>query len=192
MSRTVDAGRIVAVKKSAPRSYAVWLTKNWTGRAALAILFWTSIGFIFALPSLAEGGGRVPVISSLLEWWSWGLMTPLILSCRPPAADSRQAACAARVGARVCGHLFHCGVSLSFLRRPSGSRHRPVVRFARLSFFCLVATGDVFVELLDLLGNCGRAAGLPVLRALRGERAAAGAVGAQHQRGAAECAAHAA
>lgn len=40
-------------------------------------LCWTAIGFAFALPRLADGGGwSAPLLASLVEWWAWGLLAP--------------------------------------------------------------------------------------------------------------------
>ncbi len=50
------------------------------GRVTLFAIFWSFIGLLFYLPSLAVGGGRAQILGSLAQWWSWGLMTPLILA----------------------------------------------------------------------------------------------------------------
>lgn len=50
------------------------------GRVAVALLFWTAIGFVFALPGLAKGGDWSTTLrSSLAQWWAWGLLVPLIV-----------------------------------------------------------------------------------------------------------------
>jgi signal transduction histidine kinase len=51
---------------------------TWTGRCILAAMAWTAIGGIFALPMATSSGWRQSLSSSLAQWWSWGLMTPLI------------------------------------------------------------------------------------------------------------------
>ena len=46
-----------------------------------AILFWTALGVVFALPqfeSLAAWGR--PLLTSLAHWWAWGLLSPVIVS----------------------------------------------------------------------------------------------------------------
>ncbi len=48
--------------------------------AAGFALFWTAVGVLFALPTLDSGGaGHLPLWRSLAEWWSWGLLAPLIV-----------------------------------------------------------------------------------------------------------------
>lgn len=49
-------------------------------RVPAAILFWTCIGLVFALPVLDHGSDwRVPLSTSLAQWWAWGLLVPLIV-----------------------------------------------------------------------------------------------------------------
>ena len=52
---------------------------NRLGRVALAALAWTAVGCLFALPGLSMGNWRRALLGSLAQWWSWGLVTPLIL-----------------------------------------------------------------------------------------------------------------
>jgi len=58
-----------------------WTT--WLQRTALATVIWTAIGCVFALPNLATPHGvywaRV-MMGSFVQWWSWGLLAPLIVS----------------------------------------------------------------------------------------------------------------
>jgi two-component system, LytTR family, sensor kinase len=50
------------------------------GRVALAALAWTILGCVFALPDLSAGADRRHgLLLSLTLWWSWGMVTPLIL-----------------------------------------------------------------------------------------------------------------
>jgi signal transduction histidine kinase len=53
--------------------------RNRISRWVIAALAWTAIGAMFALPALA-GGWRKALLGSLVQWWSWGLVTPLILA----------------------------------------------------------------------------------------------------------------
>ena len=56
-----------------------WM-KTRPGHIALAALAWTLLGFVFALPDLsAPAGRRYALLMSLTLWWSWGIVTPLIL-----------------------------------------------------------------------------------------------------------------
>jgi signal transduction histidine kinase len=50
------------------------------GQVALAALAWTILGCVFALPDLSAGiNWRRALLLSLTLWWSWGIVTPLIL-----------------------------------------------------------------------------------------------------------------
>jgi two-component system LytT family sensor kinase len=53
------------------------MKNRWTAWIA-AILLWSTLGVLFALPSLSPGKEWRVVLSSLIQWWSWGLLTPLI------------------------------------------------------------------------------------------------------------------
>ena len=54
------------------------LMKNRLGRIALGALAWTTIGCVFALPAVSMGNRHRALLGSLAQWWSWGLVTPLI------------------------------------------------------------------------------------------------------------------
>src|SRR5229473_4027988 len=43
-----------------------------------AILLWSTLGVLFALPALSSGNWSRPLLGSLAQWWSWGLAAPLI------------------------------------------------------------------------------------------------------------------
>ena len=76
--------------------------KFWTGRAVLAALAWTLIGVVFALPNLSTGRAwRPSLLGSLAQWWSWGLVTPLIL-----AFDRRLPFSDAQLPRRIAAHLL--------------------------------------------------------------------------------------
>jgi LytS/YehU family sensor histidine kinase len=56
-----------------------WM-KTPSGRVVLTAVAWTILGCVFALPELSTGSDRrESLLFSLAEWWSWGLVTPLIL-----------------------------------------------------------------------------------------------------------------
>jgi len=47
----------------------------------LSFLFWTMVGLIFVLPRLASGEPlRHSILISMAAWWSWGLLSPLIVA----------------------------------------------------------------------------------------------------------------
>lgn len=55
--------------------------------ALLAAGFWTAVALLFVVPELGRGGSwRALLLASLAQWWSWGLLAPLIM-----AADKRLA-----------------------------------------------------------------------------------------------------
>ncbi len=54
-----------------------WM-KSRPGHAALAALGWTLLGCVFALPALSTKADHA-LLLSLTLWWSWGIVTPLIL-----------------------------------------------------------------------------------------------------------------
>lgn len=65
--------------QSNPRAAAAaWFTHSRLGRFLLAFLVWTVIGWLFSLPALSSGNWRKVLLSYLVSWWSWGLVTPLI------------------------------------------------------------------------------------------------------------------
>jgi two-component system, LytTR family, sensor kinase len=62
-----------------PMAGKQWM-KTRPGHVALAALAWTILGCVFALPDLSAGiGWRRALLFSLTIWWSWGMVTPLIL-----------------------------------------------------------------------------------------------------------------
>ena len=65
----------------------------------MAVLAWTVIGCIFALPMSTAASWRQPLLSSLAQWWSWGLITPLIF-----AVDRRLPFTGKELGRRVAAH----------------------------------------------------------------------------------------
>ena len=52
--------------------------RNRWARWSAAILLWSALGLLFALPGLASGNWRRTLLGSLAQWWSWGLVAPLI------------------------------------------------------------------------------------------------------------------
>ncbi len=56
-----------------------WI-KTPPARLAIAAAAWTILGCVFALPDLSTGADRLhALLLSLTLWWSWGIVTPLIL-----------------------------------------------------------------------------------------------------------------
>jgi two-component system LytT family sensor kinase len=54
--------------------------KTWVVRTSLATAIWTAIGCVFALPSFIAGGHWTqPLLASLAQWWTWGLLAPAIV-----------------------------------------------------------------------------------------------------------------
>jgi two-component system, LytTR family, sensor kinase len=64
---------------TSPTAGKHWI-KTRLGRVAIAALGWTLLGCVFAVPDLSGGGDRRhALLLSLTLWWSWGIVTPLIL-----------------------------------------------------------------------------------------------------------------
>jgi two-component system LytT family sensor kinase len=62
-----------------PKAGRQWI-KSRPVRVALAAAAWTVAGCVFALPDLAAGKDRrYSLLLSLTLWWSWGIVTPLIV-----------------------------------------------------------------------------------------------------------------
>jgi two-component system LytT family sensor kinase len=54
------------------------MKKRWV-RWIAAILLWSALGVLFALPRLTSRNWSPALLASLAQWWSWGLITPLIV-----------------------------------------------------------------------------------------------------------------
>jgi two-component system LytT family sensor kinase len=79
----------------------VWFSTR-TGRCVLAAAAWTAIGLVFALPGMSAGPDwRRALLASLTQWWSWGLVAPLIV-----AADRRLPSSEKQLARRVLLHLL--------------------------------------------------------------------------------------
>ncbi|MFL6450028.1 MAG: sensor histidine kinase [Bryobacteraceae bacterium] len=78
-----------------------WM-KTRPGHIVLTALAWTLLGCVFALPDLSAGNDwRHALLVSLTLWWSWGIVTPLILwTDRQIPVSSKQLA------RRVLAHLL--------------------------------------------------------------------------------------
>ena len=77
---------------SATRAHAWFRTR--TGRTVLAAAAWTAIGLVFALPGVSAGPDwRRALLGSLAQWWSWGLVAPLIVAADRllPSSDKQLA-----------------------------------------------------------------------------------------------------
>ena len=71
--------------------WAHWIT---------AILLWSTLGVLFALPVLSSSNWSGALLGSLAQWWSWGLVTPLILW-----TDARLPFKKNQLGMRILAHL---------------------------------------------------------------------------------------
>jgi signal transduction histidine kinase len=87
------------------------LLGNWAGRCLLAALAWSAIGCVFALPNLSGGGSRrIAFLGALTLWWSWGLLTPLIV-----AVDKRLPFSEKQLPQRIVVHVLLCAPFTSAL-----------------------------------------------------------------------------
>lgn len=67
---------------------------RWFRRIAIAALAWTAVGVLFALPAMLSGGNWRPnLLGSLAQWWSWGLVAPIVIAIdrRLPSSDKQLA-----------------------------------------------------------------------------------------------------
>jgi two-component system LytT family sensor kinase len=83
--------------------------KNRWVRCIAAILLWSALGVLFALPGLTSRSWSPALRASLAQWWSWGLITPLIVW-----ADARLPFKENQLGMRILAHLL-ASVPLTFL-----------------------------------------------------------------------------
>jgi two-component system LytT family sensor kinase len=75
------------------------MKNRWTPWVAV-ILLWSTLGVLFALPSLPSSNWSRALLGSLAQWWSWGLVTPLIFwtDARLPFRENQ-------LGMRILAHL---------------------------------------------------------------------------------------
>src|SRR5579864_8461442 len=75
------------------------MKKRWTPWLA-AVLLWSALGVLFALPGLSSSHWSHALLGSLAQWWSWGLVTPLIFwtDARLPFKENQ-------LGMRILAHL---------------------------------------------------------------------------------------
>lgn len=67
----------------------------------LTVLICTFIGVLFGLPMVLQGGWRASMLPSLCQWWSWGLVAPLIF-----ATDRRLPFTGRQLDKRVMAHAL--------------------------------------------------------------------------------------
>ena len=95
------------------------MRNRWTHWIA-AILLWSTLGVLFAVPGLSLGNWSRTLLVSLAQWWSWGLVAPLVFwtDARLPFKENQ-------LGMRILAHLlasvpitlidFYIAVALSVL-----------------------------------------------------------------------------
>jgi two-component system LytT family sensor kinase len=68
---------------------------HWIG----AILIWSSLGVLFALPAFSSNNWSRALLGSLAQWWSWGVVAPLIfwIDARLPLKENQ-------LGMRILAH----------------------------------------------------------------------------------------
>lgn len=71
--------------------WARWIT---------AILFWSTLGVVFALHGISSPHWHQQLLASLTFWWTWGLVTPLIFW-----TDARLPFQEKQLGMRILAHL---------------------------------------------------------------------------------------
>jgi two-component system LytT family sensor kinase len=93
-------GRAPGDALSSQSSPADLLMRSRPGRILVAALGWSMVGCVFALPGLSGGNWRRTLLSSLTQWWSWGLLAPLIV-----AVDRRLPFSTRQLPRRVLAHV---------------------------------------------------------------------------------------
>jgi two-component system, LytTR family, sensor kinase len=104
-------GTVVAVKTQSSEGAAyeeervrtTWLGRlamRWWGRALIAVVGWSAIGWIFSLPGLMSPNYNQSLRMYLTEFWAWGLITPLVI-----IFDRRLPFSGKELGKRVGAHL---------------------------------------------------------------------------------------
>jgi two-component system, LytTR family, sensor kinase len=88
------------------RSFASKLIRIWPIRILLIAAGWTALGVLFALPTLGTSHWNSELRIYLAQWWTWGLVTPLIIG-----VDQRLPFSGRELGRRVVVHL---GLSVVF------------------------------------------------------------------------------
>ncbi len=68
---------------------------------AITVLLWTILGCLFALPGLSGPNARRVLLGSLAQWWSWGIVTPLIFS-----VDARLPFQERQLGRRILANIL--------------------------------------------------------------------------------------
>jgi signal transduction histidine kinase len=74
--------------------------KNRWVRWIAAILFWSTLGVVFALHGISSPHWHQELLASLTFWWAWGLVTPLIFW-----TDARLPFQEKQLGMRILAHL---------------------------------------------------------------------------------------
>ena len=75
-------------------------TRRWAERILFAVVLWTSIGLVFALPNLGMRPAKMIFLSALAMWWSWGLLAFGII-----AVDARLPFSATQLRRRIAAHV---------------------------------------------------------------------------------------
>jgi signal transduction histidine kinase len=116
------------------------MKNRWAHWIAAILLLWSTLGVLFALPGLSSSNWSRVLLGSLAEWWSWGLVAPLMFW-----TDSRLPFKENQLGMRVLAHLL-ASVPLTLL-------HFYVVIVA--GFFLGLAKWSALAHPLSLLNTFG-------------------------------------
>src|SRR6185437_14765598 len=164
--------------------------RNRWARWIVAILFWSALGALFALPGISSPHWNRQLLRPLTFWWAWGLLTPLIFwvdACLPFKEKQLEA----HPGPPAGEHSSSTSAHLPGRCNQRRSGHYRMELSGRRWLRCKNVQRGQSRQLGVLLGHLRCAPDLPILRALSSKRAAAGANGAQLLRSAPERLAHA-
>ena len=110
--------------------------KHWAARVVIAVLVWSAIGAVLALPYILIGRGADAIFRYLVEWCLWGAIAPLI-----NMADQRLSGAGMRP-ARFLGSHVALGLSVMALQ---------VGMAATLQFYLGVHDFDPWADPLEAL-----------------------------------------
>jgi two-component system, LytTR family, sensor kinase len=76
-------------------------------RFSLVAGFWTAVALVFALPNLSDKPDSRVLLASLVHWWSWGALAPVIIAIddRLPFASQQKLAAHLAIGL-VCAVAY--------------------------------------------------------------------------------------
>lgn len=94
-------GRALEIETGERVKFVGWVVRAAWGRWLLTVLLWTVLGLLFAAPGLSGPNWKSVLSGSLAQWWSWGIVTPLIFY-----VDARLPFTERQLGLRILTYLL--------------------------------------------------------------------------------------